>query len=107
LEQENEALRATIQQSTAQPTPSFYHIELRKTSITQVLDESYVDFYLDGRGNKAITIDTTYLSAYSNNAALLSEQEVKCNDELMYLMEHNNITNIDLTPCGSKSLMRP
>ena len=107
LEQENEALRATIQQLTAQPTPSFYHIELRKMSITQVLDKSYVDFYLDGRGNKTITIDAIYLSAYSNNGALLSEQEVKCNDELLYLMEHNNITNIDLTPCGNKSLMRP
>ena len=56
LEQENEVLRATIQQLTVQPMPSIYHIELRKMSITQVLDEPYVDFYLDSRGNKTITI---------------------------------------------------
>ena len=36
LEQVNEVLRATIQQLTAQSTPSTYHIELRKMSITQV-----------------------------------------------------------------------
>jgi len=52
LEQENEVLRATIQQLTVQPMPSIYHIELRKMSITQVLDEPYVDFYLDSGGNK-------------------------------------------------------
>ena len=46
LKQENAVLRAAIQQLTAQPTPSFYHIELRKKSITQVLDEPYVDFLL-------------------------------------------------------------
>ena len=49
LEQINEVLRATIQQLTAQPTPSD------------------VDFYLDGDGNKTITIDAIYLSMYSNN----------------------------------------
>jgi TolA-binding protein len=38
LEQVNEVLRATIQQLTAQPTPSTYHIELRKMSITQALE---------------------------------------------------------------------
>jgi hypothetical protein len=27
--------------SAAQPMPSVYHIELRKTSITQVLDQTY------------------------------------------------------------------
>ena len=86
LEQENEVLRATIQQLTAQQT---------------------VDFYLDSRGNKTITIGAIYLSTYSNNGTLLSEQEMKRNDELLYLMEHNNITNIDLIPCGNKSLMRP
>jgi TolA-binding protein len=107
LEQINEVLRATIQQLTAQPTPSAYHIELRKMSITQILDEPYVDFYLDGDGNKTITIDAIYLSMYSNNGALLSEQEMKCNDELLYLMEHNNITEIDLVPCGNKSFARP
>ena len=32
--------------------------------------------------------------------------EIKHNDELLYLMERNNITDIDLVPCGSKSLMR-
>jgi hypothetical protein len=41
LEQENEMLRATIQQLTVQPMPSIYHIELCKMSITQVLDEPY------------------------------------------------------------------
>jgi hypothetical protein len=66
--EDNEALRATIQQLTAQPTPSRYHIELRKMSITQVLDEPYRDFYLDHRGNKTISkyaqnIATTYHSA--------------------------------------------
>lgn len=106
LLQENEALRATIQQLTAQPTPSIYHIELRKMSITQVLDQPYVDFYLDSHGNKTITIDEIYLSTYSTNGTLLSEQEIKCNDELLYLMEHNNITDIDLVPCGSKFLVR-
>ena len=75
-------------------------------SITQVLDQPYIDFYLDNRGNKTITIGTMYLSIYSNNGTLLSEQEIKPNDKLLYLMEHNNITDIDLMPCGSKSLMR-
>ena len=107
LEQENDMLRATIQQLVARPTPSLYHIELRKLSITQILDEPYVDFYLDGRGDKTISIDAIYLSVYSNNGTLLNEQEVKCNDELLYLMEHNNITDIDLIPCGNKSPMRP
>jgi hypothetical protein len=107
LEQENEVLRATIQQLTVQPMPSIYHIELRKMSITKVLDEPYVDFYLDSRGNKTITTGSMYLSTYSNNGTLLSEQELKCNDELLYLMEHNNITDIDLIPCGNKSLARP
>ena len=106
LEQENEALRVTIRQFAAQPTPSLYHIELRKMSMTQVLDQPYVDFYLDNSGNKAITIDAIYLSVYSNNDTLLSEHEIKHNDELLYLMERNNITDIDLVPCGSKSLMR-
>jgi hypothetical protein len=107
LEQDNEVLRATIQQLTVQPTPSIYHIELRKMSITQVLDEPYVDFYLDSQGNKTITIGAIYLSKYSNNGTLLSEQEMKRNDELLHLMEHNNIIDIDLIPCGNKSLMRP
>ena len=97
MEQENEALRATIQQLTAQPTPSRYHIELRKISITQVLDEPYRDFYLDHRGNKTISTDTIYLSTYSNDGALLSEQEIKGNDELLYLMERHNITDIELS----------
>ena len=95
--EDNEALRATIQQLTAQPTPSRYHIELRKMSITQVLDEPYRDFYLDHRGNKTISTDTIYLSTYSNNGALLSEQEIKGNDELLYLMERRNITDIELS----------
>jgi septal ring factor EnvC (AmiA/AmiB activator) len=94
--EDNEALRATIQQLTAQPTPSRYHIELRKMSITQVLDEPYRDFYLDHRGNKTISTDTIYLSTYSNNGVLLSEQEIKGNDELLYLMERHNITDIEL-----------
>jgi hypothetical protein len=76
-------------------------------SITQILDEQYVDFYLDSRGNKTVTIDAIYLSTYSDNGTLLSEQEMKRNDELLYLMEHNNIIEIDLIPCGNKSLMRP
>jgi septal ring factor EnvC (AmiA/AmiB activator) len=97
LKEENEALRATIQQSAAQPTPSRYHIELRKMSITQVLDQPYRDFYLDHRGNKTISTDTIYLSTYSNNGALLSEQEIKGNDELLYLMERHNITDIELS----------
>jgi hypothetical protein len=105
LEQENEALRAIIQQWAAQPTPSLYHIELRKMSITQVIDQHFGDFYLDKSGNKTITTDAIYLSIYSNNGALLSEQEIKRNDELLYLMEQNNITDIDLMPSGSKSLM--
>jgi septal ring factor EnvC (AmiA/AmiB activator) len=95
--EDNEALRATIQQLTAQPTPSRYHIELRKMSITQVLDEPYRDFYLDHRGNKTISTDTIYLSTDSNNGALLSEQEIKGNDELLYLMERHNITDIELS----------
>jgi hypothetical protein len=95
--EENEALRATIEQLAAQPTPSRYHIELRKMSITQVLDQPYREFYLDNRGNKTITTDTIYLSTYSNDGALLSEQEIKGNDELLYLMERHNITDIELS----------
>jgi hypothetical protein len=95
--EENEALRATIQQLAAQPTPSRYHIELRKMSITQVLDEPYRDFYLDHRGNKTVSTDTIYLSSYASNGALLSEQEIKGNDELLYLMERHNITDIELS----------
>ena len=97
LEQENEALRTTLQQLASQPTPSRYHIELRKMSITQVLDQPYRDFYLDNRGNKTISTDTIYLSTYSNDGALLSEQEIKGNDELLYLMERHNITDIELS----------
>jgi septal ring factor EnvC (AmiA/AmiB activator) len=97
LKQENEALRATIQQLATQPTPSRYHIELHKMSITQVLDQPYRDFYLDHRGNKTISTDTIYLSTYSNDGALLSEQEIKGNDELLYLMERHNITDIELS----------
>lgn len=93
----NEALLATIQQLAAQPTPSRYHIELRKMSITQVLDQPYSDYYLDHHGNKTISTDTIYLSTYSNNGALLSEQELKGNDELLYLMERHNITDIELS----------
>jgi hypothetical protein len=95
--EENEALRATIQQLAAQPTPSRYHIELRKMSITQVLDQPYSDYYLDNRGNKTISTDSIYLSSYSSNGALLSEQEIKDNDELLYLMERHNITDIELS----------
>jgi septal ring factor EnvC (AmiA/AmiB activator) len=95
--EDNEALRATIQQLAAQPTPSRYHIELRKTSITQILDEPYRDFYLDNRGNKTISTDTIYLSTYSNDGALLSEQAIKGNDELLYLMERHNIADIELS----------
>ena len=96
--EENEALRATIQQlAAAHSTPSRYHIELRKMSITQVLDQPYSDYYLDHRGNKTISTDTIYLSTYSNNGALLSEQEIKGNDELLYLMERHNITDIELS----------
>jgi septal ring factor EnvC (AmiA/AmiB activator) len=95
--EENEALRATIQQLVAQPTPSRYHIELRKMSITQVLDQPYNDYYLDHRGNKTISTDTIYLSTYSNDGALLSEQEIKGNDELLYLMERHNIADIELS----------
>src|ERR1700722_8083124 len=97
LKQDNEALRATIQQLAAQPTPSLYYIELRKMSITQVLDQPYRDYYLDHRGNKTISTDTIYLSTYSNDGALLSEQEIKGNDELLYLMERHNITDIELS----------
>jgi hypothetical protein len=97
MEQENEALRATTQQLTAQPAPSRYHIELRKMSITQVLDQPYREFYLDHRGNKTISTDTIYLSTYSNDGALLSEQEIKGNDELLYLVERHNITDIELS----------
>src|ERR1700722_17850202 len=103
LKQENEALRATIEQVTAQlmasssSTPSRYHIELRKMSITQVLDQPYRDYYLDHRGNKTISTDTIYLSTYSNDGALLSQQEIKGNDELLYLMERHNITDIELS----------
>jgi septal ring factor EnvC (AmiA/AmiB activator) len=95
--EENEALRATIQQLAAQPMPSRYHIELRKMSITQALDQPFRDFYLDQSGNKTISTDTIYLSTYSNNGALLSEQEIKGNDELLYLMERHNITDIELS----------
>jgi septal ring factor EnvC (AmiA/AmiB activator) len=95
--EENDALRATIQHLAAQPTPSRYHIELRKMSITQVLDQPYRDYYLDSRGNKTISTDTIYLSTYSNDGALLSEQEIKDNDELLYLMERHNITDIELS----------
>ena len=95
--EENEALRATIQQLAAPPMPSRYHIELRKMSITQALDQPFRDFYLDQSGNKTISTDTIYLSTYSNNGALLSEQEIKGNDELLYLMERHNITDIELS----------
>jgi hypothetical protein len=107
LEQENgEALRAALQQLAAQATPFLYHIELRKMSITEILDQPYADFHLDDHGNKVISIGSIYLNTYSNNRDLLSEQEVKRNDELLYLMEHNNITDIYLTPCKSPSLTR-
>jgi hypothetical protein len=73
--EENEVLRATLDQLAAQPTPSRYHIELRKMSITQVLDQPYSNYYLDNRGNKTIFTDSIYISTYSNNGALLSEQD--------------------------------
>jgi hypothetical protein len=95
--EENEALRTTLQQLASQPTPSRYHIELRKMSITQVLDQPYRDYYLDHRGNKTISTDSIYLSSYASNGALLSEQEIKGNDELLYLMERHNITDIELS----------
>ena len=69
----------------------------RKMFITQVLDQPYRDYYLDHRGNKTISTDTIYLSTYSNDGALLSEQEIKGNDELLYLMERHNITDIELS----------
>ena len=97
LKEENEALRATIEQLATQPTPSRYHIELRKMSITQVLDQPYRDYYLDRRGNKTISTDSIYLSSYASNGPLLSEQEIKGNDELLYLMERHNITDIELS----------
>jgi hypothetical protein len=97
LKEENETIRATIEQLAGQPTPSRYHIELRKMSITQVLDQPYRDYYLDHRGNKTISTDSIYLSTYSNDGALLSEQEIKGNDELLYLMERHNITDIELS----------
>jgi predicted nucleic acid-binding Zn ribbon protein len=97
LEQDNEALRAAIQHLATQPTPSRYHIELRKMSITQVLDQPYNDYYLDHRGNKTISTDSIYLSSYASNGALLREQEIKGNDELLYLMERHNITDIELS----------
>jgi septal ring factor EnvC (AmiA/AmiB activator) len=97
LKEENEAMRATIQQLAAQPAPSRYHIELRKMSITQVLDQPYNDYYLDHRGNKNISIDSIYLSSYSSNGTLLSEQQIKGSDELLYLMERHNITDIELS----------
>ena len=106
LEQDNEALRAAIQQLAAQPAPSLYHIELRKMSMTQVLDEPYIDFDLDKNGNKTITIGAIYMSIYSSNGVLLSEREIKGNDELLYLMERNNITDIELVPCEGKALPR-
>jgi pSer/pThr/pTyr-binding forkhead associated (FHA) protein len=81
----------------AQPTPSRYHIELRKMSITQVLDQPYSNYYLDNRGNKIISTDSIYLSSYASNGTLLSEQEIKGNDELLYLMERHNITDIELS----------
>jgi hypothetical protein len=93
-------LRATIEQVTAQltasasSTPSRYHIELRKMSITQVLDQPYREFYLDHRGNKTISTDSIYLSTHSNNSELLSEQEINGNDELLYLMKSHNITDV-------------
>jgi hypothetical protein len=101
--QENQELRATIEQVTKQltpapsPTPSRYHIELRKMSITQILDQPYSDYYLDHRGNKTMSTDTIYLSTYSNNGELLGEQEIKGDDELLYLMERHNITDIELS----------
>jgi hypothetical protein len=100
--EENEALRATIEQVTAQltapsSTPSRYHIELRKMSITQVLDQPYSDYYLDQHGNKTTSTDSIHLSTYSSNGALLSEQEIKGNDELLYLMERHHITDIELS----------
>ncbi len=95
--EEIEALRGSLQQLAAQPTPSRYHIELRKMSITQVLDQPYSDYYLDSRGNKTISTDSIYLSSYASNGALLSEQEIKGNDELLYLMERHNITDIELS----------
>ena len=101
--EKNEALRATIEQVTAQLTaspssaPSRYHIELRKMSITQVLDQPYGNYYLDDRGNKTISTDSIYLSSYASNGALLNEQEIKGNDDLLYLMERHNITDIELS----------
>lgn len=101
LKQENGALRATHEQLTAQLSsrlaPSLYHIELRKISITQVLDQTYRDFYLDSRGNKIIATNSIYLSTYSQDGTLLSEQEVKGTDELLYIMERHNITDIELS----------
>jgi hypothetical protein len=81
----------------AQPTPSRYHIKLRKMSITQVIDQPYRDYYLDSRGNKTISTDTIYLSTYYSNGSLLSEEEIKGNDELFYLMERHNLTDIELS----------
>jgi hypothetical protein len=59
-------------------------------------DQPFNDYYLDHRGNKTISTDSIYLSSYASNGALLSEQEIKGNDELLYLMERHNITAIEL-----------
>ena len=108
LKQENAVLRAAIQQLTAQPTPSFYHIELRKKSIRKFsTNPTLIFFYLDGSGSKTVTTGSIYLSMYSNNDTLLSEQELKCNDELLYLMELNNITETLSYTLRNKSLTRP
>jgi TolA-binding protein len=97
LEQDNEALRAGIQQLATQAAPSLYHIELRTVSITQVFDQGYYNYYLDNRGNKILNTRTIYLSVYAKDGTLLSEREVKGNDDLLYLMERNNIADIELT----------
>jgi hypothetical protein len=67
--EENEALRATLEKVTAQltastsSTPSRYHIELRKMSITQVLDQPYSDYYSINVATKPF-LPTQYISAH-------------------------------------------
>jgi hypothetical protein len=70
LEQENEALRIAIQQLEKKLMPFLYRIELRKISITQVIEQPFVDFYLDNHGNKTIDMNTMYLSIYSDGGLL-------------------------------------
>jgi hypothetical protein len=94
--QDNDALRAVVQKLATQGAPTLYHIELRTVSITQIFDQGFYNYYLDNHGNKILNARSIYLSTYSKDGTLLTEREVKCNDDLLYLMERNNITDIEL-----------